>query len=113
MLCVLRISCLWNRVVCNPDRKMGNQFWRNVHFSDLPQGTYYLFYSGNNFDTAQYAISYATASAVGGPYTKHGPWLASSTVFGSVSHCAALLTQGPRGVQLLLERRNSHSAGVV
>ena len=49
------------------------------------QGTYYLFYSGNNFDTAQYAISYATASAVGGPYTKHGPWLASSAVFGSVS----------------------------
>ena len=50
----------------------------------LPQGTYYLFYSGNNFDTAQYAISYATASAVGGPYAKHGPWLGSSAVFGSV-----------------------------
>ena len=44
-----------------------------------------MFYSGNNFDTAQYAISYATAPAVGGPYTKRGPWLASSAVYGSVS----------------------------
>jgi len=44
------------------------------------QGTYYLFYSANWWNTNRYAIGYATASDVLGPYTKvttTGPWFAS------------------------------------
>jgi beta-xylosidase len=43
-------------------------------------GTYYLFYSANWWNTARYAIGYATATSVLGPYTKvttSGPWFAS------------------------------------
>jgi beta-xylosidase len=43
-------------------------------------GTYYLFYSANWWNTARYAIGYATAAQVLGPYTKvttTGPWFAS------------------------------------
>jgi beta-xylosidase len=42
-------------------------------------GTYYLFYSGNDYASAQYAIGYAHAPAVLGPYRKPpGPLLATS-----------------------------------
>jgi beta-xylosidase len=43
-------------------------------------GTYYLFYSANWWNTNRYAIGYATASSVLGPYTKvtrSRPWFAS------------------------------------
>jgi beta-xylosidase len=43
-------------------------------------GVYYLFYSANDWASADYGIGYATAVAVLGPYTKataSGPWLAS------------------------------------
>jgi beta-xylosidase len=43
-------------------------------------GTYYLFYLANWWDTDRYAIGYATATSVLGPYTKvttSGPWFAS------------------------------------
>jgi beta-xylosidase len=46
----------------------------------LANGTYYLFYSANWWSTERYAIGYATASNVLGPYTKvttDGPWFAS------------------------------------
>jgi beta-xylosidase len=46
----------------------------------LANGTYYLFYSANWWNTERYAIGYATASNVLGPYTKvttGGPWFAS------------------------------------
>ena len=35
----------------------------------LHEGTYYLFYSGNAYDTEFYSIGYATAKKVTGPYT--------------------------------------------
>ncbi len=43
-------------------------------------GKYYLFYSGNDWDTANYAISYAVCTAPLGPCVKpnDGPWLTSS-----------------------------------
>lgn len=43
-------------------------------------GRYYLFYSGNDWDTANYAISYAVCASPLGPCTKpnSGPWLTSS-----------------------------------
>jgi beta-xylosidase len=49
-------------------------------------GTYYLFYSANWWNTDRYAIGYATATDVLGPYAKAtttGPWFASdATVAG-------------------------------
>jgi beta-xylosidase len=43
-------------------------------------GTYYLFYSGNRWDTASYAVGYATCEGPLGPCSKplDGPWLPSS-----------------------------------
>ena len=39
---------------------------------------YVLFYSANGYAGPDYAIGYATAAALGGPWTKHdGPWLTS------------------------------------
>jgi beta-xylosidase len=43
-------------------------------------GTYYLFYSANWWNSDRYAVGYATARAVAGPYQKattRGPWFAS------------------------------------
>ncbi|HEV3133456.1 MAG TPA: glycoside hydrolase family 43 protein [Acidimicrobiia bacterium] len=44
-------------------------------------GRYYLFYSGNNWSTAGYAIGYAVCDSPTGPCTKPagGPWLASTS----------------------------------
>lgn len=48
----------------------------------IDDGSYYLFYSANAWDTADYAVGYATCSSITGPCTKDpdGPWM-SSTVF--------------------------------
>ena len=43
---------------------------------------YVLFYSANNYSGASYAIGYATASTVAGPYRKHGPALLSTASSG-------------------------------
>ena len=48
----------------------------------LSGGIYYLFYSANWWNTDRYAIGYATATSVMGPYskvTKRSPWFASDT----------------------------------
>jgi beta-xylosidase len=43
-------------------------------------GRYYLFYSGNQWQTGNYAIGYAVCSGPSGPCVKApGPWLASGT----------------------------------
>jgi beta-xylosidase len=42
------------------------------------EGTYYLFYSANSYNTERYAIGYATASSVLGPFAKRTnarPWV--------------------------------------
>lgn len=43
-------------------------------------GKYYLFYSANDYSTCRYAVGYAVASALRGPYVKpaRGPWLAGT-----------------------------------
>ncbi len=44
------------------------------------RGKYYLFYSANAYNTCRYAIGYATADTLAGPYVKPAdqPWLAST-----------------------------------
>lgn len=45
--------------------------------------TYVLFYSANNYGGDQYAIGYATAQAITGPYTKHdGAWFSTARSHG-------------------------------
>jgi len=46
-------------------------------------GTYYLFYSANNYADASYAVGYATASHLLGPYVKHpSPFLSTTSSAG-------------------------------
>jgi len=53
----------------------------------IADGTYFLFYSANAWDTANYAVGYARCQSITGPCTKaDGPWM-SSTAF----------AQGPGG----------------
>jgi beta-xylosidase len=60
-------------------------------------GAFYLFYSGNRWDTASYAIGYATCTSPLGPCTKaSGPWLASSEK-----------AQGPGGEELFRDGSNN------
>lgn len=51
-------------------------------------GTYYLFYSGNDFASAAYAVGYATADDVLGPYTDapENPILASKPPIAGPGH---------------------------
>ncbi|ROP44985.1 family 43 glycosylhydrolase [Pseudokineococcus lusitanus] len=44
-------------------------------------GTYYLFYSANDFAGGNYRTSYATATSITGPYTKAGTELMTSEMF--------------------------------
>lgn len=51
----------------------------------LRDGTYYLFFSANDYNSRDYAVGYATADNVFGPYTDapENPILATSVPFGS------------------------------
>lgn len=58
-------------------------------------GTYYLFYSGNGYGLASYAVGVARASALLGPYEKFGPpILASNAVFPGPGHCSVVQIGG-------------------
>ncbi len=51
----------------------------------LRDGTYYLFFSANDYNSRDYAVGYATAESVMGPYTDadENPILATEVPFGS------------------------------
>jgi len=51
----------------------------------LNDGTYYLFFSANDYNSRDYAVGYATADAVEGPYTdaEENPILSTQVPFGS------------------------------
>jgi beta-xylosidase len=56
-------------------------------------GTYYLFYSGNAYYNATYAVGVASASAPLGPYQKAGaPILASNAAWIGPGHCSVIDT---------------------
>jgi hypothetical protein len=64
------------------------------------QDHYYLFYSGNDFSTADYGIGVATASSLFGPYRKmESPILHSSADWQGPGHPSVAL--GPDGVPRL------------
>lgn len=45
----------------------------------IADGTYYVFYSANAWDTANYAVGYARCESITGPCTKaEGPWMTST-----------------------------------
>jgi GH43 family beta-xylosidase len=57
-------------------------------------GAYYLFYSGNGYATASYAVGVAKASSPTGPFTKaSGPILVSGGAWAGPGHCAVLDTK--------------------
>jgi beta-xylosidase len=66
----------------------------------LRDGVYYLFYTGNSYNTRNYAIGYATAETLLGPYTKaaENPILATEAPVGATPGEAA----GP-GHQSIIE----------
>jgi arabinan endo-1,5-alpha-L-arabinosidase len=56
-------------------------------------GTYFLFYSGNAYDTAAYAVGVASSSSPLGPFTKApGPILTSNAAWGGPGHCSVVDT---------------------
>lgn len=60
-------------------------------------GRYYLLYSANNYAGAQYAIGYASADGVAGPYEKPGREPLVKTVFGTG------VAIGPGGQDIVLD----------
>jgi beta-xylosidase len=58
-------------------------------------GTYYLSFSSNMYDTTKYDVSYATAGAIAGPYTKAQAPDAPLLVTGASSNVGTL--SGPGG----------------
>ena len=67
----------------------------------LVSGTYYLFFSSQCFNGANYDTSYATASAIGGPYTKTSNPLLVSGGDGEVFNSPGGATVGPTGTQMV------------
>ena len=47
--------------------------------SQMPDGTFVLFFSSNCYATPLYDVSYATSRNIKGPYTKHGPLFVTGT----------------------------------
>lgn len=67
----------------------------------LVSGTYYLFFSSNCYNGAVYDTSYATASAVGGPYAKASSPLLVSGSDGGALNSPGSATVGPAGAQMV------------
>jgi arabinan endo-1,5-alpha-L-arabinosidase len=60
-------------------------------------GTYYLFYSANSYAGADYAVGYAVADTILGPYQKAGePLLVTSTAHGAIL--------GPGGQDIVVDK---------
>ena len=65
------------------------------------KGSYYIFYSGNDFSTAQYGVGVGQAESPLGPYVKSdSPFLCSTADWWGPGH--PTLTEGPEGVHWLL-----------
>ena len=67
----------------------------------LNAGTYFLFFSSNCYNGPDYDTSYATASAVGGPYTKAASPLLVSGGDGGALNSPGGATVGPDGTQMV------------
>jgi arabinan endo-1,5-alpha-L-arabinosidase len=61
-------------------------------------GKYYLFYSANAYDDRRYAVGYAVAENIFGPYVKaQGPFLATDLAAGLVGPGGQDIVSGPHG----------------
>lgn len=79
-----------------------NQRWEGILVEAptlWPQdGRYYLFYSANAFNDRRYAVGYAVADDILGPYVKaEGPFLATDLAAGLVGPGGQDIVTGPRG----------------
>jgi beta-xylosidase len=69
----------------------------------LQDGKYYLFYSANAFNDRRYAVGYAVADSILGPYVKaEGPFLATDLAAGLVGPGGQDIVIGPRGDSWML-----------
>jgi beta-xylosidase len=64
-------------------------------------GLYYLFYSGNSYDSDRYAVGYATADSVLGPYQKAASPILESSTLGLRGPGGQDVFTGPRGETLI------------
>lgn len=71
---VLRARCDWQRFQANRPMYGGTFDWHTLEGPCVRKhdGLYYCFYSGGCYQDESYGVDYATAPAVGGPYSDTG-----------------------------------------
>jgi GH43 family beta-xylosidase/uncharacterized protein YjdB len=74
-------------------------------------GTYYLTYSGNHFESPDYGVGYATAPTPTGPWTKYAynPIMKSNTIVPGAGHHS--LIYSPDGTELFMVYHTHYKAG--
>ncbi|UJF31883.1 family 43 glycosylhydrolase [Paenibacillus hexagrammi] len=74
-------------------------------------GTYYLTYSGNHFESPDYGVGYATAPTPMGPWTKYAynPIMKSNTIVPGAGHHS--LVQSPDGKELFMVYHTHYQVG--
>lgn len=74
-------------------------------------GTYYLTYSGNHFESPDYGVGYATAPTPMGPWTKYtyNPIMKSNTIVPGAGHHS--LIYSPDGTELFMVYHTHYKAG--
>jgi len=78
----------------------------------LHGGSYYLFYSGNSYGNATYAVGVAKASSPLGPYTKLGsPILQSDVAWKGPGHCSVVTTPAGNTVMVYHAWQAGHVNG--
>ena len=91
-------SLLVNTSISNPENNGDNDIASTIEAPSLikaPDGTYVLFFSGNNYGTPYYFTGYATSKNIFGPYNYQGPLLTTS------SQVSGNQIVGPGGVDIV------------
>lgn len=99
---VQRLDSSGTRLIGKPQRLIKqDQPWEGslveAPFVVEVDGTFWLFYSGNAFDSAAYAVGVAQATSPAGPFTKvPDPVLVSNDIAAGPGHCAVVTVAGRR-----------------
>lgn len=95
-LWVQRLNDAGSELVDQPKKLFKQTLEWEGHLIEAPfcwevDGTYFLFYSANDYGSPRYAVGYATASSPAGPYVKHGkPILVTDDDAAGPGHCALI-----------------------